>query len=85
MSAMKSLPVANESLGNYQVNMEGISRPLTSWINVDTGATNRLTSNANWLIDLMLCTTDFSSVQLPNGTQSKVTYIGCIEYLAVIF
>lgn len=67
---------AHDPFGNYHVNIAGISHlPLTSWI-VDTGATNHMTSHAAWLIDLMPCSSNASSVQLPNDTRSRVTHTG---------
>lgn len=50
-------------------------KPLTGYWIVDSGATNHITSNKSWLIDLQLITTPLQFVYLPNGHRCRVTHI----------
>lgn len=82
---LKLLPPQSSAEGCYNANaaMTGtsltVSRPRTSimarWI-IDSGATNHMTCNHDWLIDIKPNYTGIRHVMLPTGQSSVVTHIG---------
>lgn len=81
-AAINTTPeLLDEPLGDLRANITGIttSRFCNTWI-IDTGATNHMKSNIDWLDNLLPCHSTSSFVQLHNGDKSRVTHMGSYRF-----